>query len=348
MWNFDENAGASVADSSSHANDGIVSGASWEVDMICQGNVLNFDGMDDYVDLGTAANGVRTIEMWFQPHDNIDSTLEDFSTLAAREISLSNHANEFSLAFQKSNVPNPGSLRFNLDGSSAVYSDRRSWKAWQWYHVAVVIHPTQGLAMYIDGEKQQSTYTYTEPIANVSDITTLGKWGDLDMRYFQGSIDEVRFSSEALYSEDFSPICAGETASASTIGLWSFNGANGGILIDSSANQLHARLHGPGRIEVDVCNSIQTSIRDLFANKKFSSVKVFPNPSKGLFNMEWRISKTGWKVISVYHASGQVILTKRTQQSSTVVDLRSMPDGIYFYQLRSKGELISVGQLIKK
>ena len=110
--------------------------------------VLSFDGIDDYVDLGsTAGNGFRTIEMWFKPASVIDSTLSDFATLAAREISPANNNHEFSLSFQPSSNAHPGALRFDVNGTQpaqAVYSDSTHWQAGRWYHVAAVIHPTWG------------------------------------------------------------------------------------------------------------------------------------------------------------------------------------------------------------
>jgi hypothetical protein len=52
-----------------------------------QNHCLNFDGIDDYVDLGNQiGNGnIRTIEMWFKPDVNIDANSNtDYTALIAR------------------------------------------------------------------------------------------------------------------------------------------------------------------------------------------------------------------------------------------------------------------------
>src|SRR5688500_9244528 len=51
-----------------------------------QNNLLNFDGVNDYVDLGSnAVTGVRTFELWFTPTVAITPTsLSDYSEMVAR------------------------------------------------------------------------------------------------------------------------------------------------------------------------------------------------------------------------------------------------------------------------
>ena len=49
---------------------------------------------------------------------------------------------------------NPGTLRFDIDGTSpwkSVFSDNDTWNANQWYHVAAVIDPLDGMKLFIDG-----------------------------------------------------------------------------------------------------------------------------------------------------------------------------------------------------
>ena len=66
-----------------------------------QNPALQFDGVDDHVDIGTnVGNGVRTIEMWFKLDAAITPQLNGFKPLVAREISLSNNTNEFVICFQ--------------------------------------------------------------------------------------------------------------------------------------------------------------------------------------------------------------------------------------------------------
>ena len=66
--------------------------------------------------------------------------------------------------------------------------------------------------MFIDGKLQSETFPYTDSTAIVADITCLGQWGNLSIRHFHGSIDDVRISTEALYPADFIPSCPGQAS----------------------------------------------------------------------------------------------------------------------------------------
>ena len=188
--------------------------------------VLKFNGVSDFVDLGNqVGNNIRTIELWFNLEENITPDLNNFVTLVAREISGTNNVNEFALSFQPNFIANSGKLRFDIDGTQpfkSVYSNNDNWLANKWYHVAVVIHPSLGMMMFIDGVKQISTHPYTGATATSQSITALGKWGNLNQRYFAGKVEDVRFSSEALYVSDFLPPCPDIQSITSTIGLWNF------------------------------------------------------------------------------------------------------------------------------
>ncbi len=234
-----------------------------------QCSLLTFDGVNDHVDVGTVVgNGVRTIEMWFKLDQPIDPTLSNFVTLVGREISISSNIGEFNLAFQADFQPFPGTLRFDLDcltPNRAVYSDNTSWNANQWYHVAAVSHPVDGMMIFIDGVKQISTHPYTGATANSTALTAIGCWGDLYARYFYGSIDDVRFSTDALYSTDFTPPCPDIAADPSTIGLWNFNAASGGTAIDSSSNGYDGEINGPVWDTGEICSCSVDCLQEISA-----------------------------------------------------------------------------------
>jgi hypothetical protein len=79
-WKFDEGTGTTAFDSSGNGNDGtLINGPIWTTGVI--GQALEFDGTDDYVDVGTgpAITGAaqRTVSMWINP-DTIDTTERHF------------------------------------------------------------------------------------------------------------------------------------------------------------------------------------------------------------------------------------------------------------------------------
>lgn len=58
-----------------------------------------------------------------------------------------------------------------------------------------------------------------------------------------------------------------------------------------------------------------------------NNVKVYPNPSEGLFNI--KLNGNDIKRIEIYNTQGQLIKQMEVKGDRTAVDLRSMADGIY-------------------
>lgn len=166
---------------------------------------LDFDGINDYVDLGSSvATGLRTIEMWFKPNTTIDNSNSVFISLIARNDS--SQIDEFYLYFS-SLASDEGKLTFGrnsstITGAASINSDNNIWNANTWYHVAGVFDPVNGLALYINGVKQSETNPNTGAPGARPEITALGRWGDLNIRHFNGQLDEVRLWDRALSQDE--------------------------------------------------------------------------------------------------------------------------------------------------
>lgn len=350
LWNFNENSGNIVYDSSENGYDGQISGAFWSTDTICM-NALFFDGIDDYVNLGSeAGNGLRSVELWFKPEQEINPQLNDFKTLVAREIDTSNNMNEFSLAFQPYDTEYPGHLRFDIDNTApfkSVYSDNSIWNADQWYHVAAVIHPVEGMMLFIDGEKQLITHDHSQETGNSSGISTIGCWGNSLSRYFEGSIDDVRFSANVPYSTNFTPPCPDLFATTATMGLWNFNQKSGTIAQDSGPNAYHGQINGATGILTNVCeDSTFTKISYLNSGLK-NGINVFPNPSSAIFNFEFHNTKSLQLNINVYNSFGQIVFTQYTKDRLVKINFQNQPNGMYYFHISNGIGIIYSGKLIK-
>jgi hypothetical protein len=67
-------------------------------------------------------------------------------------------------------------------------------------------------------------------------------------------------------------------------------------------------------------------------------LKVFPNPSIGIFSVDLKNNKIDTK-ICVYDVYGNCFYTKNLRNNaSTQIDLRSQPKGIYFMEIVADGE----------
>ena len=323
----------------------LILGNSYSV--MCQSPVLSFDGLDDYVDLGIeAGNGVRTIELWFRPTEEINTNLDNLTPLVMRYTGIYN-IDEFSLSFQPSNLPNPGSLRFDiteiLGENRSVYTDANLWEKGKWYHVAAVVHPSLGMMIFVDGIKQSSTNDYYSSPASNDYITSLASWGsrfDLD-RYFSGRIEDVRFSSEAIYIEDFVPDCPDISVLPSTIAVWNFNENTGNTVIDSSSHNYDGQVVGAAFESSLICD-ISSNISEI---DLINLIEVFPNPSSNYITVSLNNEFTG--NIILYNSLGQAVLSKPINGKSERIDISKLKTGIYFYQIKKGVKIIGSGKIIK-
>src|SRR3989344_5537130 len=67
-WNFEEGTGTTAADSTDQGNDGTLTGGpTWVSGKAGNGAALDFDGTDDFVDIGTGPSTVNTVAFWVNP-----------------------------------------------------------------------------------------------------------------------------------------------------------------------------------------------------------------------------------------------------------------------------------------
>ncbi len=210
---------------------------------------LDFDGAFDYVDLGTVVGGeVRTIELWFNSDVDINSSLATAKSLIIRDNPFQSH--EFGLTFAQMGWANAGALRFYVTDATGsnqfnLYSNATNWTKNTWYHVAVVIDSINGANMYIDGVQQlDNEPLLTSKMASSTSKTMLGCWGVSYIRYFDGQMEDVRLSKQAMYTSNFTPPCLHLESDVSTKGLWNFNAGSGIIATDSSQSNIDGVVYG--------------------------------------------------------------------------------------------------------
>ena len=175
-------------------------------------SAFSFNGLNDYIKLSTlVGNGIRSMSLWFRLDNNFDGS-GNANTLISREGDFNNNS-EFALAL----VPSasgwegtPGKLRFLYSTSVSNYyyiqSNSTFWQKERWYHVVVIIHPTEGMKMYVDNVKQNSTYPYYSATGNCELNTYIGSYATVPNRYFKGKIDDVIFYNRALTETEVTEI----------------------------------------------------------------------------------------------------------------------------------------------
>ena len=95
---------------------------------------------------------------------------------------------------------------------------------------------------------------------------------------------------------------------------------------------------------INYINSCQiTGINEITKNPDF--VKVFPNPSTGIFSVVLQ-SNPSKPEIEIYNMLGEKIYHRYFYSDKTEINLSQQPKGMYFYKVLSEGKFISSGKLI--
>jgi len=194
IWDFDD---CSAKDRSGYKNDGTINGAicvddtPYKVLGTGQGkNALSFDGVDDYVNVGTTINPVNnkiSVELWFKWTGGSGNRRLPISKYSAPgwyiELTTNNEIRFLTYGI--------------IDGTwTSVSSDMVTVTQGVWYHVVGVWDkPTQ--YFYVNGVQKTPKSANHDTISN-SVTLAIGRDGQNDRFYFNGTIDEVRLYATAL------------------------------------------------------------------------------------------------------------------------------------------------------
>jgi RHS repeat-associated protein len=209
-WKFDENSGTTAGDSSGNNNTGTLTlGATWTTGQ--SGTAANFDGVDDYVQVGAqsslALTNAGTLSAWIYP--------TGAGSLATYGGIIINKEGEYELArFQDGTIQwafantNPGWGWINT-GYVAPLN--------QWTHVAVT-YDNGVVKTYINGTLFH-TYSGSGAIGDYypsqNDFRIGGR--QFMSHNFQGRIDEVRVYNRALSASEVTALPGGSSSSSTQI-----------------------------------------------------------------------------------------------------------------------------------
>jgi len=299
--------------------------------------VLNFDGQDDcFYSNQNAANGVRTIELWFKPAQGYGTNLSDYVSLICREGGPGPNYNEYHISIEPSHMTHPGHLRFSYFVSPYeyydVFSNDNYWEEGMWYHVAGSFHPDSGMMLFVDGIRQEGKAPFYQATSATDYNIAVGSWGypvnpnGGHDRCFHGSVDGIRLSSIARYSKDFTPPCPSLWSDSYTIALWNLEEGSGATIHDSSGNGNTAWFKGgvPEWIFENPCFSVGLEEIDI----KYS---VYPNPANSLLNI--KLDWEGPVKISILNILGEKYINESFQISAGEMirlDVDNVPSGTYF------------------
>lgn len=190
-WSFDELSGIIAADSSGMGNDGnLINGLTWTTGK--KGNALNFDGTDDYVNIGTTglptSNTNGTWSFWIYPYQGssggIFDTSENIGANTAMRIMTSN---DNTIVF---------GIGWLLDHNINVGTNISN----KWSHIALTRSQASVWKLYFNGALNA---TITDTNSWTHNAAQLGRFSyGAGYQYFNGTIDEVRIYNKSLTSAE--------------------------------------------------------------------------------------------------------------------------------------------------
>ena len=208
-WHFDEGSGSVLKDSSGNGNDGVIHGATWTEGNF--GSALEFDGVDDYVEVPDSPSlditDVITVELWVNP-----TTLGDWDLMVHK-------INAYGIGY--SFVDHPGfpgdrnkfefhKFQTNPPDYCKCSNSVNSPIPGNWYHIIGTFDGTQH-KIYVNGNLE-GTVSYTGTFSTTDYPLIFGGYfyhilpthpqEYLQKYLFNGIIDEVRIYNRALTAEE--------------------------------------------------------------------------------------------------------------------------------------------------
>jgi len=202
-WSFDEGSGEMAKDGSGNGNDGsLENGTEWTAGKF--GDAVQFDGTDDYVDVGNAGNlsitGDFTFSMWVKISEYPTSWRNMLSKLVDDQ-----HV-EYNFRYKTSTE---GQFYFGT-GSAAIvcmWNPSEDLPLNTWTHIAGVRKSKTHLKLYFNGVEKR-TRDITTDAASTEASVTIGRQSN-NRFYFSGMIDEVALFSEALTEAEIQSAMSG-------------------------------------------------------------------------------------------------------------------------------------------
>jgi uncharacterized protein (DUF362 family) len=191
LWHFSEGGGTSTSDKTAYNNDGtLYGGAAWTTDARF-GYALDFDGVDDYVEVAdngsVPLSGPMTVEAWIKP----SSAPIQYSEIVDRELGA---GGGYSFILNNDRLINfyvgdGTDWAFTL-GTTPLQDDL-------WYYVVGVADGST-LRIYVNGVQEGTPVTQGAPTNTNPLALRIGRGCGALLRWFNGTIDEVRISNRAL------------------------------------------------------------------------------------------------------------------------------------------------------
>lgn len=252
-WKMDEGVGGTTADATANAYGGTLkNGLAWTTGQM--GSGLSFDGVDDYVDLGSSLSMARnvnatTVTAWIKPGSTIPAgSYRELISLSVNSAGGPTNTSRVALSLKGDGSAGGlylGSRSTDTEAQKILTVDS-NLQTNQWYHVAGVIDFTSGsLTLYLNGLRVATStvaFSQTHTPNTLSTNAALGAQDTGNSNYFHGEMDDVRIYNRPLCACDIQALVGQNALRAH----YKFEEATGATAADSSGNGVTGTLiNGP-------------------------------------------------------------------------------------------------------
>ncbi|MEM6453798.1 MAG: LamG domain-containing protein [Acidobacteriota bacterium] len=215
-WTFDDGSGCTAADAAGSHDGTLEPGCSGNAPSWVAGEIgtgaLDFDGVDDYVEVSHASaltlTGSLTISAWIRADDFGDSK---YGRIVAKQKYVGGFGGGYSFYMgdvASGNPPGTDTVCANIGTASFGCATNGSISLNTWHHVVMVYDDASSeVRFYVDGSAAGSFSTSSGPGSNTVPLR-IGDRDDLK-RSFDGEIDDVRLWSRALSATEIADLATG-------------------------------------------------------------------------------------------------------------------------------------------
>lgn len=194
------------------------------------GGALDFDGVDDYVDLGQSdvfdpGLGDVSYSIWFKKHYSETSNERVFN------MGDGNVGEGYRAWASDTDIV----VEFNYDGNRLIAPSTSHSGVNNWTHLVVAFHRDEEMKIYINGDLEvtrdiseaENEYVSTGPHNRIGMGESLN---------FTGKTDDVRIYDKALSASEVNDLHNGQNITDELVGSWPMNEMEGCVAGDHSGN----------------------------------------------------------------------------------------------------------------
>ena len=325
-----------------------------------QNHSLNFDGVDDFVDLqqnfAFEATDSFTVEAWINIRSN-GSFQQVIAKLGAGDVSFRGWGLQITEeGFLSAYVAAEFSIqRVYVEGSQVLEEDI-------WHHVAMSFNGEDEILLYVNGESESLGVVISDgalPTISTTAPTHIGNFDDgTAQEHFNGNIDEVRIWNGVRALEEITTNYMTELSGneANLIGYYKMDADNSSCDVqDCNANQAHGSREGVnGSNDLPQFSANVPEIADVACGVTLDctlsledvaqvAFSTFPNPTTDIVSFSGiNLNGTSVKLYNILgSASKEVLVTNNS------IDISELPTGVYFMVVTIGNTTISK-KIIKK